>query len=198
MVVRLRLARHGTTNNPFYHLVAIRDKAARDARPIEKLGEYDPIPRPRASAGRNASNSDASTSQRVLTSGVADGKLPLEKRIEWNTDRIKYWLGEGAQPSKPVARLLDKAGLIPEGKWYKGIYRPSDQVDSQIKASPRVSPSAILQAAGGRVGGSTTSPSGTAATPLKQEEMVGNAVKTNPRLEANRSGAGEATMDQAA
>ena len=47
MVVRIRLARHGSRNNPFYHLVAIRDKAARNARPIEKLGEYDPIPRPK-------------------------------------------------------------------------------------------------------------------------------------------------------
>ena len=45
MVVRLRLARHGTRNNPFYHLVAIQNTKARDARPIEKLGEYDPVPR---------------------------------------------------------------------------------------------------------------------------------------------------------
>jgi len=104
MVVRLRLARHGTKNNPFYHVVAIRDKASRDARPIEKLGEYDPIPRPRT----NILSNEASTSQRVLNSGISDGKVAMEKRIEWNAQRIQYWLGEGAQPSKPVARLLDR------------------------------------------------------------------------------------------
>ena len=51
MVVRLRLSRKGTRNNPFYHVVAINDSKPRDARPIEKLGEWDPIPRP-APSGR--------------------------------------------------------------------------------------------------------------------------------------------------
>lgn len=107
MVVRLRLARHGTKNNPFYHLVAIRDKASRDARPIEKLGEYDPIPRPRT-INKDASLAGGSMSERVLSSGLDDQKVVMEKRIEWNASRIKYWLDVGAQPSKPVARLLDR------------------------------------------------------------------------------------------
>jgi small subunit ribosomal protein S16 len=106
MVVRLRLARHGTKNNPFYHVVAIRDKASRDARPIEKLGEYDPIPRPRIISG--AASSSASTSERVMSSGLEAKVTVMEKRIEWNADRIKYWIDVGAQPSKPVARLLDR------------------------------------------------------------------------------------------
>lgn len=124
MVVRIRLARHGTRNNPFYHLVAIRDKAARDARPIEKLGEYDPIPRPKENSNQpvqawqqvGVSSSSASSSYRksdlnkpILTSGLEKfDSTKLEKRIEWNVERIHYWLGVGAQPSKPVARLLDR------------------------------------------------------------------------------------------
>ena len=66
----------------------------------------------------------------------------MEKRIEWNEQRIRYWLGTGAQPSKPVARLLDRvcvairlhgtlanalqAGLIPPEMRdrIKGLYRP--------------------------------------------------------------------------
>lgn len=107
MVVRLRLARHGTRNSPFYHVVAIRDKAARDARPIEKLGEYDPIPRPKP-IKKNASSAEGSMSERVLSSGLKDQSVVYEKRIEWNANRIKYWLDVGAQPSKTVARLLDK------------------------------------------------------------------------------------------
>lgn len=102
MVVRLRLARHGTRNNPFYHIVAINDSKPRDARPIEKLGEYDPIPRPVRVA--------AATPSPLVTSGL-DVETRLQKRIEWNEDRIKHWLKLGAQPSKPVARLLDRVRL---------------------------------------------------------------------------------------
>lgn len=179
MVVRLRLARHGSRNNPFYHVVAIRDKAARDARPIEKLGEYDPIPRPRQSgkqpvqawehvgvASSSAQDLRTQADRPILSSGLEGaGKPPMEKRIEWNVSRIHYWLGVGAQPSKPVARLLDrvsddwlalskcstetflaptKAGLVPEGKWYKGMYRPPTEAASGTHGGQG---SAILHAA---------------------------------------------------
>lgn len=127
MVVRLRLARHGTRNNPFYHLVAIQNTKARNARPIEKLGEYDPVPRlvyP-SKPSRNSEDRPGYNGQ-IITSGVLRN-LPTEKRIEWNEDRIRYWLNTGAQPSKPVARMLDKAGIIPPEKriLYKGI-RPAN------------------------------------------------------------------------
>jgi len=78
MVVRIRFARHGTRNNPIFHIVAINQRQARDAKPIEKLGIYDPKSGP-----------------------------TQPKRIEWSVDRIRYWLGVGAQPSKSVVRLLD-------------------------------------------------------------------------------------------
>ncbi|KDN45166.1 hypothetical protein RSAG8_05081, partial [Rhizoctonia solani AG-8 WAC10335] len=94
--VRLRLARHGQRNRPFYHVVAINVRKARDAKPIEKLGEYDPIPKP-----------------------LPDNPN-VTKRITWDADRIRYWLGVGAQPSSTVARLLEMANLIPEGKIFKG------------------------------------------------------------------------------
>lgn len=110
MVVRLRLARHGTKNNPFYHIVAIRDKAARDARPIEKLGEYDPIPRVRTNQTKPPSSPADLNAGQVTTSGLENFQKQSkpEKRVEWNTQRIHYWLGVGAQPSKPVAKLLDR------------------------------------------------------------------------------------------
>ncbi|KNC74016.1 hypothetical protein SARC_13426 [Sphaeroforma arctica JP610] len=37
----------------------------------------------------------------------------MEKHTMMNTERIKYWISVGAQPTKPVARLLAQAGLIP-------------------------------------------------------------------------------------
>lgn len=128
MVVRLRLARHGTRNNPFYHVVVIRDSKARDARPIEKVGEYDPIPRIHAAsnlptallAGSSRTTKPARPGTEapghgaLMTSGLpATDAAGLQiqkpaKRLEWNEARIKYWLSVGVQPSKPVARLLDR------------------------------------------------------------------------------------------
>jgi small subunit ribosomal protein S16 len=46
MAVTLRLARHGSKNRPFYHLVATDHRMRRDGRFIEKLGLYDPANEP--------------------------------------------------------------------------------------------------------------------------------------------------------
>lgn len=79
MVVRLRLAMHGRRHNHVFHLVAINGRKARNAKPIETLGIYDPAM-----------------------------KLGEEhKTVEWSVGRIKYWLGVGAVPSKTFIRLLE-------------------------------------------------------------------------------------------
>ncbi|KAL2629028.1 hypothetical protein R1flu_013714 [Riccia fluitans] len=83
-LVRLRLARFGRRNLPFYRITAADSRAPRDGKHLEVVGHYNPIP----------------------------GKDGL-KRIGINTERIKYWLSVGAQPSHPVARLLHLAGLMP-------------------------------------------------------------------------------------
>jgi small subunit ribosomal protein S16 len=46
MAVVVRLARHGTRNRPFYHVVAADHRMRRDGRFIEKLGIYDPNQNP--------------------------------------------------------------------------------------------------------------------------------------------------------
>ncbi|MDR2676716.1 MAG: 30S ribosomal protein S16 [Endomicrobium sp.] len=43
MAVRLRLQRKGKPKKPCYRVVAIDQKAKRDGKPIEILGQYDPI-----------------------------------------------------------------------------------------------------------------------------------------------------------
>ena len=46
MAVRIRLARHGTTNRPFYRIVAADSQSPRDGRYIELLGTYDALKDP--------------------------------------------------------------------------------------------------------------------------------------------------------
>jgi small subunit ribosomal protein S16 len=50
MAVRIRLARHGTTNRPFYRIVAANSQSPRDGRYIELLGTYDALQDPAAVA----------------------------------------------------------------------------------------------------------------------------------------------------
>lgn len=38
---------------------------------------------------------------------------PITKNIVLNEDRIKYWIGVGAQPTDTVKRILVKKGVLP-------------------------------------------------------------------------------------
>ncbi|GAY32437.1 hypothetical protein CUMW_002390 [Citrus unshiu] len=84
MVVRIRLARFGCKNKPFYRVMAADSRSPRDGKHLEVLGYYNPLP------------------------GQDSGK-----RMGLNFDRVKYWLSVGAQPSDPVQRILFRAGLLP-------------------------------------------------------------------------------------
>ena len=83
-MLKLRLSMGGTKKRPVYKIVVADSKFPRDGRFIEKLGFFNPL-------------------------------LPKEKkeRIGLQTDRIKYWLSQGAQPTTRVARLLGEHELIP-------------------------------------------------------------------------------------
>ena len=76
MAVRIRLSRGGSKKRPFYRVVAADQRAPRDGRFIEKLGTYNPL-------------------------------LPQdhEQRLVINEERVKYWLGVGAQ-------LFSNLGLV--------------------------------------------------------------------------------------
>jgi small subunit ribosomal protein S16 len=58
-------------------------RTARNSRPLEVLGTYDPIPKQ-----------------------PEDGEGKPYKDIKLDSTRAKYWLGVGAQPSDPAWRLL--------------------------------------------------------------------------------------------
>ena len=83
-MLKLRLSMGGTKKRPVYKIVVADSRFARDGRFIEKLGFFNPL-------------------------------LPKEKkeRIGLEADRIKYWLGQGAQPTTRVARILGEKELMP-------------------------------------------------------------------------------------
>ena len=82
MPVVLRLARAGTKKRPVYHIVAADSRSPRDGRFIERLGYFNPL-------------------------------LPKDKedRLKLDMDKVKAWIGKGAQPSDRVMRFLDAAGV---------------------------------------------------------------------------------------
>ncbi|KZL20100.1 30S ribosomal protein S16 [Pseudovibrio axinellae] len=83
MATKIRLARGGAKKRPFYRIVIADVRSPRDGRFIEVVGRYNPM-------------------------------LPkdAENRVELNEERIKHWLGNGAQPTDRVHRFLDVAGLL--------------------------------------------------------------------------------------
>jgi len=83
-MLKLRLSMGGTKKRPVYKIVVAESRFARDGRFIEKLGFFNPL-------------------------------LPKEKedRIRLESDRIKYWISQGAKPTTRVARILGEKQIIP-------------------------------------------------------------------------------------
>ena len=82
-MLKLRLSMGGTKKRPIYKIVVADSRFPRDGRFIEKLGFYNPL-------------------------------LPKEKkeRIGLQSERIKYWLDQGAKPTVRVARILGENKLM--------------------------------------------------------------------------------------
>lgn len=85
MVVKIRMQRFGRIRKPFYKIVAVDARKARNAQPIEYLGTWDPL---------------------VDKNG--------KKKLRLSEDRVKYWLTVGAQPSDTVAKLLWRINMLPK------------------------------------------------------------------------------------
>jgi len=96
MVLRIRLARFGSKRKPVYNIVLSQAKTARNSKPMEVLGTYNPIPQ----------EPPASRDTPEFTPEGEKFKPKKYKDIKLDTARTKYWLGVGAQPSEPVEKLL--------------------------------------------------------------------------------------------
>ena len=105
--VVLRLARTPLTRNaPRYTLVATNTAARMTALPLETLGHYDPVPKPAPAPSRSPNNQPRPISLWSTSQETAPTKV-----LAINKDRVGYWLGVGAKPSKTVGRLLRQAGV---------------------------------------------------------------------------------------
>ncbi len=81
-MVTIRLARGGSKNRPFYHVVVTDSRNSRDGRYIERLGFFNPFARGN------------------------------EETLRLNDERISYWRSVGAQPSDRVAKLIKGASKV--------------------------------------------------------------------------------------
>lgn len=116
MAVKLRLARNLLTrNNPSYKIVATPSTLRTTAKPLEILGTYNatPVLTPRVGVAPNGLERGAEwgPSQAERVGGV---QVPGEKSVVWNEERVRWWLKQGALPSKRVERLLISAGILSE------------------------------------------------------------------------------------
>lgn len=82
MALKIRLTRMGAKKRPFYRIVVADVRSPRDGRYLERLGTYNPM----------LEKTD-------------------ENRVVLNEERIKYWLGTGAQPTDRVQAFLAAADI---------------------------------------------------------------------------------------
>ena len=106
MSVKIRLSRHGAKKRPYYRIVVADIRSPRDGKFIEKVGTFDPL----------KDKSD-------------------DSRLNLQLDRIKHWLGNGAQPTDRVHRFLSDAGVIkPIKKNNPNKAKPKKKALERIKA----------------------------------------------------------------
>jgi len=78
-MVKIRLSRTGAKKRPFYHVVVADSRRSRDGRYIERVGYFNP----RAIGG--------------------------EVRLTLDTARVDHWVGQGAQATERVNKLIKEA-----------------------------------------------------------------------------------------
>ncbi len=89
-MVTIRLSRHGSKSNPFYHITVADRSVQRDGRFVERVGFFNP---------------------------VAKGQA---ETLRIDLDRVDYWLSVGAKPSDVVKKLIKQArrnaGVAPQAQ----------------------------------------------------------------------------------
>ena len=82
-MLMIRMARFGSKKQPYYRIVVIPSRNARNGTYLENIGTYNP---------RLAKNDP--------------------KRVQLDVEKAKAWMAKGAQPSDRVVDFLAKAGVM--------------------------------------------------------------------------------------
>jgi len=77
-MVTIRMSRGGAKKRPYYTIVVTDSRSKRDGRCIERLGFFNP---------------------------TAEGQ---EEILRLDMDRITHWIGQGAQTSARVTKLIEQ------------------------------------------------------------------------------------------
>lgn len=77
MSTKIRLKRFGTKKRPFYRIVVMDTRTARDGRSLDEVGLYHPL--------------------------TGD----QEQQVQLDEEKIRSWLEKGARPTDTVRRILN-------------------------------------------------------------------------------------------
>ncbi len=80
-MVKIRLQKLGRRNRAYFRIVVQDVRVKRQGLYLEKLGQYDPI------------------------------ETVKEKQLQFNAERLKHWISQGAQASDAVVNLLKPYGV---------------------------------------------------------------------------------------
>ncbi|MSP81830.1 MAG: 30S ribosomal protein S16 [Alphaproteobacteria bacterium] len=106
MALKIRLMRVGAKKQPHYRIVVADSRSPRDGKFIERVGTYHPML-----------------------------KRDDVKRVEFNEERVRHWMGVGALPTDRVARFLGRANIIPAPKFTVGVNKAKKRAEEATKAA---------------------------------------------------------------
>lgn len=159
MSLKIRLSRGGAKKRPYYRIVIADSRRSRDGRFIERVGSYNPM--------------------------VAKDH---PERLNFDQERIKYWLGVGATPSDRVARFLSAVDLVAAPV----IHEQTKQHLPKAKAQERLAEAEAKKAAAEEAAAAAAAP--TEAELAAEEAPAEEAAAEAPAEEA----AAEAPVEEAA
>ena len=163
MALKIRLARGGAKKRPFYRIVIAEASAPRDGRYVERVGTYNPM-------------------------------VPKEhdQRLTLNGERITYWMGQGAQPTERVQKMLATAGLA-EAPVIREQPKKSAPGKKRAEREAEAAEAAAAEAAAAEDAAATED-----AAPAEEAAAAEDAAATEEAAPAEEAPAEEAPAEEAA
>lgn len=95
MALKIRLARSGSKNRPYYNIVVAENTSPRDGKFIEEVGFYNPL------------------------------EKDDSKKVSVKKERTEFWLSKGAQPTDRVVLFLKRQDVGQNIKFVQDLNKKS-------------------------------------------------------------------------